>query len=177
MAEIHFFMTRDDLAPVLRDFEASVSVCYFKRGRFTTDLGEEYRTGLEIPNLGRADSDSSTTCSGYLVLEATRQAAVRSVDTHEGVRYFFDQLANPDSIVIVPGGVWKERFLLRGSVGSGHRTPDSDRLLRFFTKALSAHTQKIKQSFVGPQAAAFLDSGARRLSISEASPSEYDLSR
>jgi hypothetical protein len=177
MSETYFYAALDDLRAVIEDFENRTKVRYFRRGRFDSERAQEYESGLLIPGLGVADSETSATCSGYLVMEAPCEVKARQIDTADGVKFFIDQLANTSSAVFVPAGLWKAVYLLRGSFGSAHRNETADRLLRNFRQSLNKYSEAIRGVRVCREAARLLDQEKTRLTIAEGSSAEYDLVR
>ena len=172
-----FFATREDLAPVLTAFERAITVKYVRTGRFSGPELQTYASGLDIPDLGLASHRSSVMCDSYLITLQERDVKVRGVVENDGVkRYRVDQLVNPASVVFTPAGLWGDRVLLHGSVGSASDERQSQMLLRRFSSQARKSFHKIRAFWVGPHAEALLDAGTRLVS-DERSPREYDLKR
>ena len=83
-------------------------------------------------------------------------------------------MVNPGTIVLNPGIDMNESAIIAGSVGTIHSDNTSSALMRTFAAEVKRRFQRIKSYWVGPQATARLDSGAR-LTHSITAPPEYDL--
>jgi hypothetical protein len=175
MSAFYFFATASDLASVLGDLESAHRLVFFKTGKFETDHLLQYESGLSIPNFGKADSPSAASSTSYLVFESPQKPTVRNLVTVHGTRYFVDQLANSDSVVFAPSGIW-DACLIRGSVGTASNTRRSRQLMRWFRSAFAQHMQKLRNHYVGPEAFTFLMEGSHRLTASADGAPEYDLS-
>lgn len=174
MKQTIFFATREDILPVLKDFETAGSVKYIPMG---TDISPSYSTftqGACIPNLGRASHASAINCESFLVCNAECEINLRSLSSNGKVRFAIDQLKNPDTIVFSPGGEWNKEILLHGRLSTASQSKMSQALMRKFHKALRKTFVKIKAFYVGPQALSLLK-GGKRLTISAQSPREFDL--
>jgi len=77
----------------------------------------------EVPNLGVAEFGALVQENSYLVLPANEPPAPREIHLNSGgIRYAFDQLINPDSLIMTPGGLWKNNCYVVGEVSSLHNT-------------------------------------------------------
>jgi hypothetical protein len=88
--------------------------------------------------------------------------------------YAIDQLANPDSIIIQPGGLYPPDVLLHGRVGTASSARFAAQLQRAFAFSLAELFQRIRAFYVGPEAQELWRRGYR-LTPSVQSPHEYDL--
>src|SRR5438093_961973 len=104
MKLIHFFGLKEDLLPMLELVESQGRLKYVRTGNF---LKHEIKggvsviaTGAAIPNLGKADADSSIICEAFLVCERETPIQLREFRGNSGEeRVCVDQLVNPDSVV------------------------------------------------------------------------------
>ncbi|MCI0392742.1 MAG: hypothetical protein MOB07_28760 [Acidobacteria bacterium] len=176
MKQILFFALKDDLTSVIEVVEANIQIKYVQMGVFDTPETETFLSGFELPNLGKADSDSASTCMSYLVCRRDTPVNVRSFEDMDGVsRFFVDQLSNPDTVVFTPAGLWDDDTLLHGRVATLSESELSQEIMKVFGAAFRRKFTKLKAFFVGPKALTLLQSG-KRLTISAQSPREFDLS-
>jgi len=176
MKQIHFFALKDDLLPVLEAVEREIPIKYILMGNFPKREFEAFSSGGQIPHLGQSPTESAS--SGRLFL-VTRQAVpieARSIETPSGIRYSLDQLVNPDTVTLSPGGRWGEDVVLNGRVATASDTPLTRELMKIFNKVFRKQFSKIKAFYVGPGAVTLLDIG-KRLTAAEQSPREFDLTR
>jgi hypothetical protein len=130
---------------------------------------------MEIPNLGVADRETGSVCKAFLVTKATVPITVQSMKGASGVqRYLMDQLLNPDTVTLTPAGMWGDRVVLQGVVGTASDSAVSLELMKKFNSAFRESFSKMQGRFVGPQALALFHAG-KRLTIAEQSPHEFDL--
>ncbi len=173
-----FFATADDLLPVLLTVEAKLAVVYTPFNHIHEPKADHYRTARELPTLFQPQPfESAGCCPAYLITEAGTEVILRQLSPYEGKRrWSVDQLANPDSTVLLHGGLFKENVLLRGEVRTAYKTTVAQRLQRAFDAVIRKHFVKIQAFYVGPAAEAMLDSGCR-LTAAEQCPRDSDLRR
>jgi hypothetical protein len=175
MRQILFFASKADLLPVLEAVEIAGSLQYIRMGQ---SPNSEYRSlahGAMIPNLGNATADSVAGCESFLVTESTSDVKVRTINVAGGTaRYCVDQLVNPDSVTVTPGGLWSPDILLHGRVATVSESRISQVLMRRFDAGFRAQFRKVKAFWVGRDAYELLEAG-RRLTISAGAPRYLDL--
>jgi hypothetical protein len=180
MKTIYFFAIKEDLLAILELVDGKGPLKYALTGNFLKDEVANgisvFNTGAEIPNLGKAGGDSSTICDAFLVCERETQITLRAFQGNDGERVCLDQLANPDSVVFLPGGIWNEDVVIQGHVGTASDSELSQALMKRFQSAIKKSFTKVKAFYVGPHALEFLESG-KRLTSSARSPREYDLAK
>ena len=175
----HFFATANDLLPVLAAVESRRRLVYTLTGHSHSPEVFSFHSAESIETLREpTTSETASTAAAYLVTEvgvpiAARPIQVRSEDK---LHWAIDQLANPDSTVLWPGGFWCSDILLSGRVATCSKSAASQSLQRAFENQLKRHFSRIKAFYVGEEAARLLDSGAR-LTMSAQSPLEFDLTR
>jgi hypothetical protein len=171
----HFFALAEDLLPVLAQVESDRSLKYVRMGNFLQPEPEAFLGGSLIPNLCKATSESSVGCESFLVCE--RHVAVRAERLRPRTgpeRFLVDQLLNPDTVELSPGGLWTGDILLRGRVATASQAASSRSLLRRFDGVLRKHFQAVQGCLVGPRAMTMLKA-KKRLALAEQSPREFDL--
>jgi hypothetical protein len=132
-----------------------------------------FDTGAEIPNLGKASADSSVGCEAFLVCERETPIHLRTAGRNVE-RLCVDQLANPDSVVFNPGGIWNEDVVLEGLIGTAYESKISQALMKRFHNAINKIFTKVKGYYVGPKALTLLEEG-KRLTSAVQSPPQGDL--
>jgi hypothetical protein len=175
MSQISLFAVRDDFLLVLDDLERRRTVKYVLAGSSGSDSIQQWTTGRQLPNLGKADGEQAALCSAFLITDFSVPVVTRRIDQldHQ-TRFDVDQLVNPDSIVLTPAGEWRGEMLLAGAFGTAHKTPLSQSLMRLVSSSVKRHFTKTKGYWLGPQALHQLQAG-KRLTIAEQSPPEFDL--
>ena len=119
MKHIRFFGDKEDLISMLQLFESKKPVKYVRMGHFSKSGIEVYKSGEEIPNLGKATADSSIACESYLVCDPMTVVNLRSLHSIGNLeRVCLDQLVNPDTVSFTPGGKWSENIILHGRVAT-----------------------------------------------------------
>lgn len=182
MKRIFFFALKEDILPVLEDVERDGPLIkYVLTGNFLTAdrerFSECFLRGADIPNLGEADQSTASVCASYLVTEQEVPVLMRPFTTSAGIeRYCVDQLVNPDTVVLTPGGLWGEDIVLYGLVATLSNGEIAQGLMKRFKSALKKRFTKVGMYWVGDKALALLDAG-KRLTIAEQSPPEYNLKR
>jgi hypothetical protein len=176
MKQINFFAIKEDLGPILEAIEREIPIKYILMGQFSKIEFSTFNNGIHIPNLGQSPTGSASSGRSFLVTGQAVPIEVRPVVTPSGVRYLLDQLSNPDTITLSPGGRWGEDVVLSGRVATASDTPLARELMKIFNSTIRTRFSKIKAFYVGREAAILLDAG-KRLTAAEQSPREYDLTR
>jgi hypothetical protein len=174
--QIHFFGLRDDLLSLLDIVERDMPLKYVRTGRLPSADCETFLHASEIPDLGTANSDSSTSCTSFLVTRREVSINVRAVkQKNSGVeRYFVDQLINPDTVGFTPAGIWGNEVVLSGRLATVSDTATSRDLMKQFGSAFKKQFTKVKAFYVGALAFALLKAG-KRLTAAAQCPREFDL--
>jgi hypothetical protein len=176
MKQINFYALKEDILPVLEEFDAAAGpMKYIPTGITDSPNYSIFKQGTAIPNLGNASNASAINCVSFLVSPADAEINLRALSATDGKRRFaIDQLKNPDTITFSPGGLWNNNILLHGRVATASASSVSQALIKRFQSTLKKTFVKVKAFHVGPQALALLKNG-RRLTISAQSPQEFDL--
>jgi hypothetical protein len=172
---IHLFAAIDDLVPVLREVEAKHPVKYVRMRSNPTGGVEEFASAVDLPDLGRASAPSAVGCDSYLVTGRDLAVHPRRIVSNDGTVWFaIDQVLNPDTVEISPGGIWEDDVVLSGRVATLPGSEYADTLVRAYRNAVRKHFVRIRAFWVGPRARSLLDAG-KRLTMAVQSPREYDL--
>jgi hypothetical protein len=175
MKNILFFATKEDLLPVLEHVEGKGKLTYVRSGNFPSRNCERYHRGADLPDLGKATSDSAISSAAYLVLQGNGEIRLRPFTLSSGAQQLaVDQLVNPDTVTFTPGGLWNQEALLYGRVATVSDSRPAQELMRRFHSAVKRTFTKIKAYYVGPRADTLLQSGMRLTSAVQ-SPRDYDL--
>lgn len=174
MKQLLFYAAERDLLPVFETVERSRPLKYVRMGQVEGLDLETFAAGVELPNLGKASSDSAINSDSFLVAEYSLPIKTRRVKGAVGERLYVDQLENPDTLVLTPGGAWETGIILHGRAATVSESMTSQELMKQFHAAFRKHFTKIKAYFVGPEALTLLEAG-RRLTISAQSPRDFDL--
>ena len=171
-----FFATADDLLPVFERVESKHHLAYTLCGLFTSPEFQSLSSGASLPSLREpAAHPNANAGAQYLVTSADQPPVIREVPQKAGgILYAIDQLANPDSITIQPGGIYPPDILLHGRVATDTSTAFARKFQSAFSSSVAKFFQHIRAFYVGPQAYE-LWRGGYRLTQSVQSPHEYDL--
>jgi len=176
-AGIQFFATREDLEEVIEAVEAERALTFVRAGLFDEPSADSVDSLRAIQHFGVAPAGDSMQCPNYLVGNRPFVPVVRSVlQRRGGTKYAIDQLENPQTISIRPGGAFGDFVLIAGTLGTSSHDAVSLELYRLFMGAFRLRFQAIKSFRVGRSAARLLDAGAR-LTQNVSSPVCYDLTR
>ncbi len=179
MKQIHFFALKEDLLAMLEFLESQGPLKYVLTGNFLSDEVKHgvsvFTSGANIPNLGKASADQTAGCDSFLVCEPESHVQLRKFRAYDGrERICIDQLANPDSVVFTPAGMWSEDIILNGCVGTASDSQISRVLMKRFHVAVKKTCSKVRAFYVGPKALVLLQNG-KRLTGAVQSPPEFDL--
>lgn len=173
--QIFFFADVDDIRPIFEEIEIMDSVHYFQTGLFDRDEPSEYESIFELPNLGCVSNGDWNQNPSYIIMPRSEIVKVRMIPQKSGgIKYAIDQLQNPSSCVIKPGGIFNDNILVGGTVGSVSSSGFSTQLIKAFSSLFKVRFKKVGQFYVGNGARAKLQNGWRLVTNSK-SPVEYDL--
>lgn len=174
---LHFFATRQDLEKVIRGVESYRSLSYVNAGTFDSISQQALSSGLQIPNLGLASSGDQNQQPWYLVVDSGIEVHVEEIPQRRGgIRYAVDQKLNPQSVAFKPSGIFEDKCVVAGQIGTCSEDDISKEILNLFVKEMRNQFVRIKSYYVGKDAADLLDRGFR-LTASVQRPVEYDLTR
>lgn len=137
-----FFLTRSDLMEIVQDVEKEISLQYIKRASYSSDVLEEYDSLLEYKELG-INKTGNHLGESFVVIEKSNRLVTRKVKlADDSIRYFVDQKENPDSIILTPGGIFEEGYLICGEIGTISSSEASIRTLRSYFRKGSCFNYK-----------------------------------
>jgi hypothetical protein len=173
--QIMFFATTVDIISVLSSLEIASSLQYTRSGLFNTNRSQSYFSCVDIPDFGRTTHPNAVGNPMYLLSNQVAQIKVRDVPQKNGGTLFaIDQLENPDSIVIRPGGWYGNDVILYGIIGTVSQSAESKRLYTLAANVFRRHFTKQQEFLVGREAREAWNAGVR-LTIGVSSPLEFDL--
>lgn len=174
---LQIFATGSDMRSLLAAIESQRPLRYVLTGASATPAPEFFDSSEDLPNLGLAVVGDQSREPSYLVIDKAEGVEARPVRQRRGgVLYFVDQQLNPRSIVLRPGGVYRQTFIIAGQVGTISANGESQKLIRAFKNDIKKQFSRIKSYYVGHDAALAFD-GGMRLTTSTRAPVEYDLKR
>jgi len=111
----------------------------------------------------------------YLILDT--DVAVNSYvveETTGEVNYSVNQKGNEESIVLWPGGIYGETYLICGHIGTISSHLSSLKLFDLFSKHFVKNSKKIGRYYIGEEAFKISDR-VRLITININQPKEYDV--
>lgn len=176
--QAHFFATRRDLEPGIQRIEAARALKYALCNLYEANAPKTYGSLLLVEDLGVSGTGDNARSPAYLVVTASESFHIEPVPQRRGgLRYSLSQQGNPRSIVVRPGGLYQDRCLVVGNVGTVSEHPDAVSLYREFLRELMRGFKKIRSYLVGPDALGLMDEGKRLVTMGVDEPPEYDLKR
>lgn len=173
--ELFFFATKKDLLQNLVEFEKYFPVKYYRNGLFSCkDSIIEYPTITDIDNIGFNISGNHQSES-YLIINRHDTINVREVQLERGgIKYSVSQINNDNSIVLWPGGLFKEKYIICGHINTTKLSSIAIELLNNYIKYLKKGYKKVKSFYVGPEAMTLKDTH-RFITMGYDQPEEFDL--
>lgn len=160
--QLHFYATYNDIEKVLQQLEAQQSVIYVLAGLFDYDCPKSFGTYRAINSLSVSPDGDLNRMPGYLIANQLHKILVRKVPQKDGrQRFAIDQYLNPETLYFQSGGLFANKIIVPGKIGTIHRTTDSKKLYDLFSKIMSEHFCKIRSYYVGPEAHGLWESGMR----------------
>jgi len=175
--QLSFFATTNDLIEILETAASKTSFC-FALLKDKSDYPSVYRSVANIEDLSVATFGDQNKEKMYLLIDPETKPNIRSVEQrNDGTKIFFDQRSHPESVVLRPGGVFKNfECIIAGQVGTISQDQWSESFYRLLSAILKKQFTKVKSFYVGAEALEKLDQGVR-LTNNIKSPIEYDLQR
>ncbi len=175
MAQIQLYALKNDLLRVFEAAEAKRPLKYIRASRYPTQHCDCYSHGSEIPDLGTAFSDASVRANCFLVCEPDLRIKFDAVEeSPTTVTFDVDQLLNPDTITIWPGGLWRDEMVIHGSLSTASDTRISRLLMGRFRTVIRKFFTNVRGVYVGEEALRLLKAG-KRLTIGTHSARDFDL--
>jgi hypothetical protein len=174
--QVQFFATRSDLFRGVEQFEASEAIDYVL---CKMDQSKEFKSYTRLSDwepLGSTNSGSHIGGDFFLVKNARTPLNVEEVPQKRGgVLYAIGQNLNPSSMVLRPGGIYRQGLLICGSAGTASDSTDSLKLYQAFKQSLARAFKKVKKCFVGDEALRLADDGWRLITMHTGEDPSYDL--
>ena len=174
---INFFCCRADLRIIVENIEKSLNLKYIPSGIYSSihDI-RPYSSLLDYADLGIKKSGEHQS-EFFLVAEAISEITFDKCHKIDGsVQYSVNQLCNPDSIVLYPGGIYMGNFLIHGQVSTIGTGYNAQKLMKVFRKEIKRQCPKKNHVFYFSEGVEHLyNSGVRLITINVNEPVEYDL--
>lgn len=172
--QLEIFATSTDFVGILRVVEEQLAIAFFVAGMFETGTIRRLDASIDVLRAMTVPREDQLV---FLAVEEKESVGIREVAQKKGgVRYCIDQLCNPKSVVLRPGGMVEENTILAGQIGTTSQAPASLQLFAAFSRAVRQNFVKVKSYWVGPEAIRVLDGGGR-LTANLKAASDYDLRR
>jgi hypothetical protein len=143
MKRIHIFALRPDILALLAEIETIHPIKYTLATRYTGLELDEWFAAEQIPNLGTADSEQTSGCQSFLLTYPSIEIRPRRIRQLNGiVRYDVDQLINPDTVVLTPGGRWKE-IVIAGRIATTSNTDVAQSIMSSAVRAVRRRFTKV----------------------------------
>jgi hypothetical protein len=175
--QLFFYATTNDLLDVL-ETAASKTSFSFAHINEKSKPPEVYQNFTDIDDLSIANFGDQNKEKFYLLINPEAKPKIRIVEQRNGgVKMFFDQRSHPESVLLRPGGVFKEfECIVAGQIGTISQDQWSESLYKLLAATLRKQFTKIKSFYVGAEALVKLDQRVR-LTTNMKCPIEYDLQR
>ena len=174
---INIFSTRSDLASVVTAVELRHPLEYAVAGMFDEPPSTLKGSITDLEDFGIANSSDQNHNHCYLAYPCGTTLVVRPVPQRKGgTKYAVDQLENPQSVSIVPGGVFDNSCVIAGQIGTTSNDALSLELANLFAREVRKQFSRIRSYYVGPDAERLMDQGYR-LTADARRSLDYDLAR
>lgn len=173
--ELYFFLTKEDWFRISANVEQSIQLKYIPAKTYSSNEIKEYVSLKDYEELGINKSGNHQTES-FLMLEKDKKLKVREVKQVDGeIMYFVDQSRNEDSVLLWPGGMHMNTYLICGHMGTIHTTEKSKKIFSIFEKAIKKQCKtKVGRYYVGDDAKTICNN-VRFITINVNQSKEYDL--
>jgi hypothetical protein len=175
--QIILFTISSDIDMILKKVESSYDIHYFKMGMFDNRDIPRYKSIFDAPNIGFTLSGDWNRIDRYLIMPSDTFLNIQEYPQKAGgIRYAVDQAANPQSIELKLGGVYKEKegVLVAGRIATISESKFSLDVFKLFSSLIRKDFKRIGSFYVGKNAEEKLKAGWR-LVTNDKSPKEYDL--
>lgn len=173
--DLFFFTTRKDLLSIVENVEKSIRLKYIKTGIYDSNAPEQYESLLEYEEFGINKSGDHQSES-FLVLEKGDDLIVREVEQAEGgVKYFVDQMINENSVVLWPGGMYDNNYLICGHMGTIKTNNFSKQIFNVFQKYIKQQCKNKVGRYYFSDEVKGLNGRLRLITINVKQSCEYDL--
>ena len=165
-----FFATRDELIDIFKDVSKKIDFKLFR----IDDIHNN-----QIEDIGISIAGDQLLGKHYLLIPKNKEPKRRKVilRSGNGLTYHADQGNNPSSVLLMPGGVYKNyEAIISGEINTVSKDEWSQELYKILSKEFKKKFKRINVPYVSPIAVEKLEAGVR-LTKSIDSPTLYDLQR
>src|SRR5688572_28964662 len=114
-----FFATAWDLESRLAEFERQSGIKYVRAGWYASPKADEYRSFREIPDFGMEPSELISAAREFIVVRPDYDIQFERIDLIDGgIDFIVGRSSNPESLVLRPGGIYREGVLIGGGVAT-----------------------------------------------------------
>ena len=173
--EVFFFFTKKDIINVIENVEQILSLKYVEAKSYSSDKANEYVSLVEYKKLGINKSGDHQTES-FLVVDEAYKIVKREVRQFDGsTKYFVNQMNNEESILLWPGGIFDNKYLICGHIGTVYQNEKSKQIFNAFQKAIKNQCKtKVGRYYLGKEAEK-LNKKMRFITINVNEPIEFDV--
>lgn len=173
--QIQLFATKSDLLSGLEWIESQKEL-HWARCLEKSDEILIYDSIKDIEELGINKDGKVTSGIQFLVVEKQYKIQVEEVQLHKGgLSHHIGQMSNPHSIIFQTPGIYGDKFLIMGTIGTISKSRESIKLYKFFKKGFTRGFKKIKGLYISPEALKLANSGYRLITMHIGQSTEYDL--
>ena len=149
-----FYATKKDWEKVLEIVENDVPIKYVKAQIYENknDI-VEYKTLLEHDGLG-ISTDRQAIGFGFVVVKSDLAAYVEVTNNNKGEERYIvgSQIFCPDSIILKPGGIYKDTHFVYGEIDTVSKTDISQMIFKKFKSAFRKTCRNWHGRFIGKDA-------------------------
>ncbi len=149
-----FFVLLEDIRPILKEFESSFEIRYYKMRLLDNRNIPTYDSFLEIPNVGIATSGDGNRVDNYLIMPKSTSLNVRNIPQRTGdMKFAVDQLENAKSMELKLGGKYqnKENVIVAGRIATVSEDESSSDWFTFLSMRIKKNSLKVDSFYVGKQ--------------------------
>jgi hypothetical protein len=170
-----FFGDQNDFMELVSLIDKGNQLNYCLAGLWDQEDIRSYSSLLEVPLFGTTKETNREFCPGFVVSFRHTSINAREVKQSKGgVKYAFDQLINPKSVIFRPGGPNGEaNLLIEGNVSTVSDDPESIQVYNVLVHAIRKLFKKKKNVYIGKGAYELYKNGWR-LTHSMGAPVVYD---
>jgi|SRR5579871_2124749 len=156
-----FFATRKDVLAVLERLEALGSYQYVLSELQDQPSVVSYSSAIHIPDLGKSTIGSYHTENTYIIIDSRTVIYPRIITRgrNQSPLYTVDVDIYPEGIIISPGGIFQDQYLILGSFGVGNDNAVAIALYRQLARLTRKDFTRIRSYWLGPEALELFDSG------------------
>ena len=162
--QFHFFVLKDEFAPIMEQFESSFDVVFRQMGRFLSNDQPEYKSFAETGHDGNNPSGFWLTGRSFLVAPRGQALIYQTVHQTDGeVSYHLHQRENPDTIEVTPSGIYPDdpNTLIGGRIATIWDSEMANKMYRQIRSLIRARCKRIDTFWTSPQAIELLSDGWR----------------